>query len=134
VIPEELLYTKYHEWLRADGGSVVLGVTMPLVRRFSPIISVELPDVDDELMPEIAFGEVEGLHGTHQLHVPTEARVVAVNEEIIWDQRKLIKDPYGAGWLVRLEVENRAALEGLLDAEQYRALCVEEFGENFEDE
>jgi len=129
MIPEDRMYTPSHEWVRLTTALVEIGVTDLIVRKLLPLISVDLPDADDELMPELPFGELEGLHEVHQLYPPAEARIVEVNEELIWDHKKLVKDPYGAGWLLKVHVHDPGDLEGLLAPDTYRQYCVQEFGE-----
>ncbi len=128
MIPEDLMYTPSHGWVRLTTALVEIGVTGPIVRKLLPLISVDLPDADDELMPELPFGELEGLYEVHQLYPPAEARIVEVNEELIWDHKKLVKDPYGAGWLLKVHVHEPRELEGLLAPETYRQYCAQQLG------
>ncbi len=134
MIPEDRMYTLNHEWVRLDTAFVEIGVTEPLVRSLLPLVSVELPEADDELMPELPFGELEGLHEVHQLYPPAEARIVEVNEELIWNHSKLLKDPYGDGWLLKIRMHDPEGLEGLLAAETYREYCAQELGEDSADD
>ena len=134
MIPEDLQYTRGHLWVRRNGETATLGLTEPMVRRLAPLITVELPDPDDDVMVEIAFGEVEGHAETHHLYSPVEALVSEVNDELMWNQRKLLTDPYGKGWLIKIKVPEEAQWQELLSAEQYRRLCIEAWGEQFEDE
>ncbi len=110
-------------WVRAASGLSEVGVTDVLIRRLKPLVSLEIPDPDDEMQRNTWFGEVEGRQETHQLVLPIEARIVEVNTELVWDLDKLVKDPYEAGWLLRLRLEDQADLEGLLDAQAYDEYC-----------
>lgn len=131
MIPDDRAYTKNHEWVKPDTAFVELGLTDPLLRKLRPLVSIELPDADDELMVELPFGEVEGVQETYQLYPPAEARIIEVHAELVWDQKKLLTDPYGAGWLMKIRVYNPRQLDGLLNAESYREFCIEDLGEEF---
>lgn len=131
MIPDGRGYTRDHQWVRRDAAFVEMGVAEPLLRKLIPLVSIELPDADDELMLELPFGELEGLHEVHQLYPPVEARIIEVNQELVWNHRKLLKDPYGAGWLLRIRVHHPRELKRLLSARAYRAFCAEDLGEEF---
>ena len=128
MIPDDRVYTRNHIWVKAGTGLMELGVTTPLLKKVSPIISVELPDADDELKAEMPFGELEGLKETCQLYPPFEARIVEVNEELVCNQKKLVKDPYGQGWLLKVRPHEAEALKGLWNAALYRKYCEETLG------
>ena len=123
MAPDDRTYTKGHMWVRPAAGLSEVGVTDVLIRRLKPLISLEIPDADDEMQRHTWFGEVEGHRETHQLVLPIEARIVEVNAELVWNLDKLVKDPYEAGWLLKLRLEDQADLEGLLDAQAYDEHC-----------
>lgn len=133
TIPDDRAYTKNHEWVRLSTAVVEIGVTEPLLRKVKPLISIELPDPDDELQMELPFGELEGVAHTHQLYPPVEARIIETNDELVWDHKKLLNDPYGAGWLLKIKVADPEQLRELLSAESYREFCTEDLGERFGD-
>ena len=108
-----------------------LGLTEPILRKLRPLVSIELPEANDELMVELPFGELEGVEETYQLYPPAEARIIEVHAELVWDQKKLLTDPYGAGWLMKIRVHNPRQLDGLMNAESYREFCIEDLGEEF---
>ncbi|NLW49267.1 MAG: glycine cleavage system protein H [Candidatus Brocadiaceae bacterium] len=113
-------------WARLGTTLLELGATEALLRRVGALVSVDLPDPDDELKLELPFGDLEGLEGTVQLHSPVESRIVEVNRELIWNTAKLEKDPYGEGWLLRIEVRGPDDLAGLMNAEAYEQFCAAE--------
>ena len=133
MIPDDRQYTKNHEWAKLTDAVLEVGVTEPLLRLLSPLISVELPEPDDELKMELPFGELEGLHQVHQLYPPVETRIVEVNEELVWNHEKLLKDPYGEGWLLKLRVEDPAELSHLFPSALYEKYCRDQLGDAFVD-
>lgn len=124
MIPDDRVYTKNHVWARLGTSLLELGVTEPLLKQVGAVLAVELPDPDDELKLELPFGEVEGETETRQLYAPVESRIVEVNHELVWNHKKLTKDPYGEGWLLRIEVRGPDDLAGLMNAEAYGKFCA----------
>jgi glycine cleavage system H protein len=117
TIPDDLRYTKEHEWLRADG---TVGITDYAQDQLGDVVFVELPAVGRVLKQGEAFGVVESVKSVSDLYSPVDGTVVAVNEALAKAPELVNQDPYGAGWLVRLDVSGGS--EALLDAAQYRAL------------
>jgi len=133
MIPDDRVYTTGHVWARLGTTLLELGVTEPLLKRLGTLISIDLPDPDDELKLELPFGELEGEWRTHQLYAPVESRVVEVNGELVWNHKKLAKDPYGQGWLLKMEVRGPDDLAGLMNAETYEQFCAANLPEASDD-
>lgn len=133
MIPDDCVYSKSHVWVRVRPDLVEVGVTEPLLRKIGPVIGVELPDADDELKRELPLGELEGLNATHVLYPPAEGRVVAVNQELVWNQSKLMADPYGRGWLVKVQVHDPTELKALFASALYRKFAQDNLGEEYVD-
>jgi len=133
MIPDDRFYTEDHQWLRPDEAFVEVGVTEPLVRKLSPLIAIQMLDADDEMKSELPFAELEGAEVTHHLYPAAEARIIEVNDALLCEIDVLAEDPYGAGWLVRLEVQERRELQRLMTAHSYRKYCEEEFGKGYVD-
>ena len=129
MIPDDRVYTKNHVWARLGTSLLELGVTPPMLKRVGHLLSVDLPDPDDELKLELPFGELEGESDTVQLYAPIETRIVEVNHELVWNHKKLEKDPYDQGWLLKIEVRGPDDLVGLMNAEAYRQFCAGEASE-----
>ena len=124
-IPSELYYTDDHEWVRKIGDDTVrVGITDYAQAALGDVVYVELPDVGAELTAGGEFGTVESTKSTSDLYAPITAKVVAVNDDVPDSPELVNSDPYGAGWLIELQVEAAAlseALDGLLDADAYEA-------------
>ena len=116
-IPAELSYTAEHEWVQRTGDDTVrVGITDFAQSALGDVVFVQLPDVGAELSAGESFGEVESTKSVSDLYAPVTAKVVAVNGDLEGDPQLVNSDPYGAGWLVELQVES-GALEA---AEGYR--------------
>lgn len=132
-IPHELVYTSEHEWIRIDQESSTEGPTIAVVGitdfaqgELGDLVYVEVETVGENIAKDDVFGTVEAVKTTSDLFMPISGKVIEFNDELSesgGDNPALInEDPYGAGWIVRIEVEDVAELEGLLSAEQYAAL------------
>lgn len=131
MIPDDRRYNRYHVWAMQVGELLEVGVTEPILKKLSPLVSVEIPEVDDDVKVELGFGELEGLEEVHELYPPIESRVVEVNDELIWNHQKLLKDPYGDGWMMKLTMQDEEKVEALMSAEEYREFCADDLGEKF---
>jgi len=133
MFPDDRFYSRRHEWIRPEDGQIQIGVTAPILRKIGIVVGVELLDPDDELKLELPFGEIEGMNETHPLYPPIESRIIEVNEEVIWNHEKLMSDPYGEGWLVRLQLEDQRDLRRFMPAMLYAKFCKEALGKEFLD-
>jgi glycine cleavage system H protein len=128
-IPSDLYYTEDHEWVRRTGDDTVrVGITDFAQAALGDVVFVELPDVDAEVTAGGEFGTVESTKSNSDLFAPITAKVVAVNGEVSDSPELVNSDPYGAGWLIDLQVDAAAlteALDGLLDADAYGATLDE---------
>jgi glycine cleavage system H protein len=120
--PAELKYTKDHEWIRIEGGEAVVGITEFAQGELGDIVFVDINTVGQEVAKEAVFGSVEAVKTVSDLFMPVNGTVLAVNEGLADDPAAVNKDPYGAGWMVRIKLSNPAETAELLTAEQYTAL------------
>jgi glycine cleavage system H protein len=120
-VPEELRYTVDHEWLRGESEEAVVGITAYAADELGDIVFVELPEVGRRLAAAEAFGVIESVKTASDLYAPAAGEVVAVNESLAASPELVNSDPYGAGWMVRLRLDDSAAGDDLLDAAAYRA-------------
>lgn len=119
-IPENLKYTKDHEWLRIEeDGTATIGITDYAQNSLGDITFVELPEVDDAFEMGDSFGVVESVKAASDLYMPVSGKVVAVNEELAEAPEAVNSDPYGAAWMIRVAIEDSSALGELMDAKAY---------------
>ena len=119
--PNELQYSRDHEWLRMEDGVAVIGISDFAQSELGDVVFVNLPEVGDETTAGEPFGDVESVKAVSDLVCPVTGTVCAVNEELLDAPEKLNEDPYGT-WIIK--VENVTDTEDLLSAEQYEAECT----------
>ena len=117
----ELRYTADHEWLRVEGDEAAVGITAYAADELGDIVYVELPSPGRHLAAGEAFGVIESVKTASDLYAPAAGEVVAVNAALAGAPELVNGDPYGAGWMVRLRLDDAAAPDALLDAAAYRA-------------
>jgi glycine cleavage system H protein len=125
MIPADLRYTKEHEWVRLDGDLATVGITDHAADQLGDIVFVELPAVGTALRQLATFGVVESVKAVSDLFAPLGGEVVEVNAALASTPEAVNSDPYGAGWLVRVRVADRAEMDALLDPAAYEALVAE---------
>jgi len=119
-IPENLRYTEDHEWAAVDGNVATVGVTEFAVDQLGDITLVELPDVGAAVEAGAAIGVIESVKAVSDLFSPLSGKVVGVNGDLEDAPEKVNEAPYGEGWMLKIEVEDPAQVERLLDSEGYR--------------
>ncbi len=121
-IPENLLYSKDHEWVLVNGNTAKVGITDYAQESLGDVVFVELPQVDDSFAKGDILGTVESVKAASDIYAPLSGRVVNVNQEL-FDRPELVNEsPYGEAWMVEVEIYDKSELEDLLDPEQYEEL------------
>ena len=121
-IPDNLNYTKEHEWVRLEGDVAVVGITDFAQGELGDIVFVEVETVDETLDADEVFGTVEAVKTVSDLFLPVAGEIVEFNEAVEDDPALVNNDPYGEGWLIKVKVSNPADVDGLLDGEAYKAI------------
>ena len=121
-IPSELRYSSDHEWASAQGTTVRVGITDYAQDALGDVVFVDLPKLGTSVATGATIGEVESTKSVSEIYSPVAGTVVAVNETLTSTPELVNSDPYGQGWLCEIEVADASALDGLLDADAYRAL------------
>jgi glycine cleavage system H protein len=121
-IPPELRYSSDHEWVRVEGGRVRVGITDYAQDALGDVVFVDLPEVGTEVEQGGSCSEVESTKSVSEIYAPVSGTIVEVNGELADSPQRLNEDPYGEGWIFIVEPSDTAQVEGLLDAEGYRAL------------
>jgi len=125
VYPDDLKYTAEHEWVRGDGGEVVVGITDYAQQQLGDIVYVSLPQAGDTVAPGVSVGELESTKSVSDLFAPVPGVVTERNEQLDTTPELINSDPYGEGWLIRVRLDDAAALDALMDAAAYRAAIGE---------
>jgi glycine cleavage system H protein len=121
-IPANLKYTKDHEWARIEGNRVVVGVTSHAQEALGDVVYVELPKVGSTVAAHKQFGVIESTKAVSELFSPLSGKVVKVNEALTDNPQTVNSDPYGAGWILEIELSDSKELASLLDASSYENL------------
>ena len=121
-IPEELKYTEEHEWIRIDGNIATIGITDFAQGELGDIVYVEVETLDETLDIEEVFGTVEAVKTVSDLFLPLSGKVTEFNGTLEDEPELVNTDPYGAGWMIKLKFSDANQLEGLMSADDYKAL------------
>ena len=121
-IPEELKYTKDHEWIRIDGEILTIGITDFAQSELGDIVYVEVDTLDETLEAEAVFGTVEAVKTVSDLFLPVSGEIIELNQALEDAPEQVNEDPYGAGWMVKVKCSDVSEIESLLDATAYKAL------------
>ncbi|RDW18680.1 glycine cleavage system protein H [Oceanobacillus arenosus] len=125
-LPEDLLYSKEHEWVKKEGNNVRIGITEFAQDELGDIVFVELPEVDDEVSSDEPFGSVESVKTVSELYAPVGGKVVETNEDLDDNPEYVNESPYEKAWMVVLELSDESELDELLTAEQYKAFIEQD--------
>ena len=120
--PEELKYTKDHEWVRAEGDILTIGITDFAQSELGDIVYVEVDTLDETLDAEEVFGTVEAGKTVSDLFLPVAGVIIEFNESLEDEPEKVNDDPYGAGWMIKLKCNDSSDLDTLMSADDYKAL------------
>ena len=124
MIPSDLRYTTDHEWVRLDGDTATVGITEYAAHELGDVVFVDLPTAGSTVAQAGAFGVVESVKAVSDLFAPIAGRVVEVNAALGGQPELVNSDPYGAGWMIRIAVTDRAQVDALLDAAAYEELTA----------
>ncbi|HCI16168.1 MAG: glycine cleavage system protein GcvH [Candidatus Marinimicrobia bacterium] len=121
-LPQDLKYTKEHEWIKIDGDMATIGITDHAQGELGDIIFVEFPDTDQEIELDEPFGTIEAVKTVADLFGPLTGRVVEINDILEDNPEKVNEDSYGDGWILKISISNPGELDALLSADQYASL------------
>lgn len=120
-VPKGLLYTKDHEWVKIENGIATVGITDFAQGELGDIVYIEIETLDENVAQEEVFGTVEAVKTVSDLFMPLSGTVSEFNTELEDAPEKVNEDPYGAGWMIKIELDDPSAIEGLLSAAEYES-------------
>jgi glycine cleavage system H protein len=126
MTPDDLLFTKEHEWLRVSGDTATIGISAHAQKELGDIVYVELPKPGMKFKPGESFGNIESVKAVSELFMPVSGEVIDINEELGASPEKINEDPYGAGWMIEIRLLNQDETSGLMSAEEYDEHTKEE--------
>jgi glycine cleavage system H protein len=128
--PKDVKYTEQHEWLRMEGSRARVGITDYAQDALGDVVYVDIPEVGTEIRGGEPFGEVESTKSVSDVYAPVSGSVVDRNAALVEAPELVNQDPYGDGWMIVIELSDKSELDGLLDADAYRAFTEKESGES----
>lgn len=120
--PENLKYTKDHEWVSVEGNIATIGITDFAQKELGDIVFVDVDTVNEDLNQNDVFGTVEAVKTVSDLFLPVSGLIAEFNKELDDSPELVNGDPYGKGWMVKVEMSNTGELDGLMDAAAYKVL------------
>jgi len=127
--PEDLSYTKDHEWVRVKGDEATVGITDHAQNQLGDVVYVELPKIGDKFEASEPFGSVESVKAVSEIYMPLGGSVIEVNEALNDSPEQVNEDPYGDGWMIRIKIDNPSQVDALLTAVEYEDYIKEEAAE-----
>ncbi len=119
-VPDDLLYTETHEWIKREGENVRVGITDHAQSELTDVVYVELPKMDRQANAKEAVAVVESVKAASDIYVPVKGTIVEINTALEADPALINREPYGQGWIFVLKIDNADDLKQLKDAETYR--------------
>jgi glycine cleavage system H protein len=133
-IPEGLKYSKEHEWVLVEGKSATIGITEYAQEELGDIVYVELPEVGEKVVKDDPFGAVESVKAVSDVYAPVSGAVLEVNDVLPDNPETINDDPYGDGWMIRVELSDLDDLKDLMDAEEYAEYVAQQKEEEEDEE
>ena len=124
TIPEKLLYTKEHEWVKKEDGQVTIGITDFAQSQLGDIIFLELPEVGQKIVSGEPFGEIEAVKTVSELYAPINGTVIEINEDLEDDPDNINQDCYGSGWIIKVELDGVLDKDNLLNHKDYGSMIA----------
>jgi glycine cleavage system H protein len=118
-VPEDLHYSKDHEWVRVEGDEAIIGITDYAQNSLGDVVYVELPKADDQFAANESFGSVESVKAVSEVFTPVAGMVVKINESLADEPEIVNSDPYGSGWMIRIKMSHPGEVDSLLTAAEY---------------
>ena len=124
-IPEGLIYTKEHEWIKVEGNDITVGITDYAQNALTDVVWVELPELGVSVKSMDSFANVESVKSVSEIYAPVSGEVIEINEDLEDAPETINIDPYGEGWICKMRMDNSGELDVLLDAAAYKSLIEE---------
>jgi glycine cleavage system H protein len=118
-IPDDLHYSKDHEWVRVEGNVAIVGITDYAQNSLGDVVYVELPKAGDDFAANESFGSVESVKAVSEVFSPVSGEIVGINEALADTPEKVNQDPYGEGWMIRIQMSNPGEVDSMLTAAEY---------------
>ena len=124
--PEELYYSKDHEWAKVEGNQIIVGITHYAQDALGDIVFLELPPVGTDVEVNVPFATIESVKSVSDVYSPVNGKITEVNDAVTDAPEIINQDPYGEGWMVKIEMENKGELKNLISSEEYQKFIAEQ--------
>ncbi|MCK4377608.1 MAG: glycine cleavage system protein GcvH [Actinomycetia bacterium] len=124
--PEELYYSKDHEWAKVEGNQIIVGITHYAQDALGDIVFLELPPVGTDVEVNVPFATIESVKSVSDVYSPVTGKITEVNDAVTDAPEIINQDPYGEGWMVKIEMENKGELKNLISSEEYQKFIAEQ--------
>lgn len=124
--PEELYYSKDHEWAKVEGNQIIVGITHYAQDALGDIVFLELPPVGTDVEANVPFATIESVKSVSDVYSPVNGKITEVNDAVTDAPEIINQDPYGEGWMVKIEMENKGELKNLISSEEYQKFIAEQ--------
>ena len=121
MFPAELKYMESHEWAKSEGDIIIVGVSDYAQQEIQDVVYVELPEIGQKLEQKKVFGVIESVKAAFDIYAPASGEVIEINKELEDTPECINEDPYGAGWIIKIQLSNSSELDNLLSVDEYRA-------------
>ncbi|MGH9339045.1 MAG: glycine cleavage system protein GcvH [Acidobacteriota bacterium] len=125
-VPEDLLYTRQHEWVLVNEKVGTVGITDYAQSELGDVVYVELPEAGESLDAQQVFGSIESVKAVSEVYTPISGEVVESNESLTESPETVNEDPYGEGWMIRIQINDPSELDGLMSAQEYSEYVKQE--------
>ena len=121
-LPQNLKYTKEHEWVKIDGDLLIVGITDHAQSELGDIIFIEFPDLSQMISKDDSFGTIEAVKTVADLFAPVSGKIIEINQDLEDNPELVNSDPYGEGWIVKITDFDKSQLDALLDSNNYKGI------------
>ena len=126
MIPDDLKYSEEHEWIKVEGKIATVGVTDYAQDQLGEIVYVELPSEGEEFSKSDTFGSVESVKSVNDIYMPISGRIAEINDPLTDGPEIINEDPYGEGWMIKIEISDKNEVKALMSASEYKSYISEE--------
>lgn len=123
--PDDFYYTKDHEWIKIQGNTGIIGITEYAQKQLGDIVYIELPEIGDRFEAGDPIGSIESVKAVSEVFCPVSGEIKEVNEKVATEPDLVNSDAHGAGWLVKIKVEDKSELDDLMDSDEYQEYIEE---------